>query len=206
MDELAKLRAEKRDLTRQHAAIIRQLRPLQKEAERLYDERHQVIEKISALLIAGMGDAPDWPLLLDARQDGYALHKRFGELIYERGGWHDGMWPDTRQRAVKLMLTKGDPASLHKTHDLIEELLPHYRPHADGLVWFGIFDSDLGARGVWDLRVQSVDPGVAKALIHRTYYGRETVEREGTLGEMIEHIQETLWYSRADGKEEDDDG
>lgn len=190
--KLEKEKAKLESLTAKRYALREELRPLQEAMVKNGEETRRVQEQISALLAERMGSNPDWAVLL-AEENSDILHKPREIAISALGLFPTGRWTDTGQPVAKVMIRAGRlEQSLKQTREAVEILTPFYTPHADGYVWFGIFEHSLSEHGIYVLKVL---PDLSEVKIEITRYHRTSVVRTAvSLDEALQFIGKNLYY------------
>jgi len=196
---LAQLRADREDANRHRKQLFEQMAPIQRSLEHNHKKISSLDEQIGRLMVAE-ATTPDWPQLVkETGEGGMAMHNYMTEQFRTIGLWPEGYWMDTNDRCLRIMMTRDDPESFKKTKAAVELTAPLLTPHADGLVWYGIFEHNLSAHGIWMLKVT---PDLREAKVSRDRW--DDNKASGTLDVVLSYIQDQLYYDRKDNSGEND--
>ena len=180
------------DLDGQKEALRVRMVPLERAVKRISVERASLRDSIADVKVSAMGSQPDWAYLI-IEDNSAATQGAWFKAVWALGLWPSGYYPETHQRAAKLMMTRGDAAGLEKTIDAVGTLLPHCKPLSDGFVCFGIFEHTLSEHGSYVMRIR---PNLSEITVGDSR-GHRAV-KFGGLREAISHVQETHWYNSPD--------
>ena len=92
-------------LAGREAELRARMAPLERAVARVASERASLRDAMAQARVAAMGGEPDWAWLLV--EDGTAASSRaWDAAVRGLGLWPSGYYPETGQRAAKLMMTK----------------------------------------------------------------------------------------------------
>ena len=198
---LEELIAEKSALSKEMSSIQKKMKPLKKAIDIASDRYSDVIDAIDKLELADPDLRTDWKFLLDIKNNGRGtdFYRLLSDSMFKTWNfWVDGMWDDTHQRSLKLMLKKGDPASLALTLKGINTLTPFLIPHKDNWDRWGIFEGS-NSSGVFELWYNR---NINEAKVIHFYYREEKNLFQGSLEDAVKYVQNYLPYSG--GSDNDD--
>lgn len=143
-----------------------QIQPLRDRLKANYEEAQALREQRNAERLAA-GEI-DWPAAIRRHATGddtSAMSRAIGLELGKRFSMNaEGYWGDTRDAAFQVKVLEGDPDSARMNVEGIVFLTPMLKPHADGFVWFGIFEYTLSEHGIYRLKVS---PDLSDAMIIR---------------------------------------
>lgn len=161
------------------------------------DERLLAIhEELGRLRIEEMKDDPDWKSIvqdLAGNGKGSMALLRFAEqkLLEDFDMYHSGYYTETLEICIKLKVER-NPTSKAKNAAGLKYFAPLLRPHNDGQVKFGIFETGVGARGIYELLVK---PDLSQLVLTVTVYGQARVLEKFTSPESaVAYLAEHHWY------------
>lgn len=178
------------ELEEQRAVICEEIKRLNNQASKLYDEITPLKDKIFERELA-KSDQPNWPLLLK-EQDSMVMYKALDKALAKYGMMSFGYRPLTMQHVVKISLYKYAPdraAKLEKTFDGLQKLLPYIEP-IEGWRIISILESTLSELGSYNLYVSEKVCEIRKT----THCSERTIFESKSLREVLEYIQENLSY------------
>lgn len=169
--------------------------PIDLEIEKLYYEIKALKEKqTEQSLEQDMGFVEKFYFLMfeDGCSSDMKRYDAAKELINdELGLWMSGYYPETEQKAVEIMLYKGEGDNLEKTYDSLCKILPLVKPIKEGKEKrFKLFEHTLSEGGIYALK--NVDE---KWKLTITSCGRERDIKEwDNLKEALMYCQEHHYY------------
>lgn len=179
-------------------------KPLDAELTKLRNQIEKIQDKITEAKLKKnmtLGEKIEWLL----HEDGYSSDmKRYYEaqkFIEEMGLRIGGYYPYSEQKAVEIVLYKGDQDNLEKTFESLSVLLPFIKPIDEaGNRRFKLFEHTLSENGIYDLLV---DVHGAWTL-NKTTYGRESVLKTfDNLRDALKYCQEHHYYQSSEDGDND---
>lgn len=196
-------------LETEKAEIEKQLEPLRKQYHKLGDEilsLHKkgirIQEQISKINIKNKNYDWNWLLEEDGSTSDMERYKFGNQELSKIGLMANGYFPETKQRAIRISLIKGDKQSYEKTIKGLTIILPFIKPREDGSKYISILEHTCSEHGRFELSVKD-----NKYTIQITSYSRTNVIKEcDKLEDAISTIQENIWYKSLDKNDKDEDG
>lgn len=171
---------EQRDALRKEAvSAIKRLNSAQRKLENVSRDL-----KWFDLIKEGFGS--DWSTLLDATNRDPKIVERFERDVRVLGLWPLGVLKQTGQRAVEIRMDRDDPEVGHRILTAIKTLLPHYKPAANGRVYFGIRDHEQSKTYL------TISPDLSRVEVVSPRHGREVF---GRLDEALVYVQREHWLT-----------
>ncbi len=185
-DELSRLQAELQAHLAAMSRISSRFEAVRTEWNEAVAVRTDLLDRVATAKVAG-DDQPDWGWLL-ATGNGAVADKALGRAAAAIGLQADGYYPDIRQNALSLRMTRDDRQELETAIAGIRTVLPHLRTNEAGLVQFGILESTLNSHGTWSLLIRPED---GSCVLSRNQWEQE---RFSDIETAVTYIQENHWY------------
>jgi hypothetical protein len=206
MTELEKIEAEIKALESERTALFNKIRPLQDRVGELHDLIEPLQEERAKLVLASM-KTPDWKRIVkdlasDVTGSRELLHYAEKHLREQFGMYHSGLWSDTSEANIHLMVARNDESEKKNLKGL-QYFATILTPHKDGMVWFGLFEHTLSEHGSYCLKAR---PNLKNLSLVCTVYGRDReIKTFFTAKEAVRYIRDHHWYGDSETKEDDVD-
>lgn len=186
------LRSRLASVDEELAPLRKRLLALQAEVHRYLRERQAIVDVLAEAELAARADGSvDWTWLLDASLDGRVSHHAWTRALEEFGLHPSGHSPQTKQRGIQVMMTRGDGGGFRRALAGLREILPHVRPQPDGWIHVGILESSLNQFRSWEMRLR---PGLSEIEVGTTQSGRCKIFED--LEAALQYVQDHLWYRK----------
>lgn len=183
--------------------LEKSISPLYEERDRLNDiigetrtKINDLTEEYDRIRIESLGESIDWNFLLNSNgAESMTLYRESKKRIEDLGPFtSSGIWSDSNQRAVKLMIYRDKPGEVERAIAGIELLLPHIKPFRMSryqdvdLKYFGIFEQSLSHRFIYSL-------GIDEVKQQFFIFANNRVQKETkNLKDMVQYIHDVLYY------------
>jgi hypothetical protein len=195
MTELEKVEAEIKALETERAKLFAKIHPLQNRVVNLHDLIEPLKEQRAKLVLASM-KTPDWKRIVkdlasDVTGSRELLHYAEKHLREQFGMYHSGLWSDTHEASIHLMVARNDESEKKNLKGL-QYFATILSPHMDGFVWLRLFEHTLSEHGSYCLKVA---PDLTELKLVCTVYGSEReIKTFSTAKEAVRYIRTRHWY------------
>ena len=197
----AKLIKEIADIEAKREALFKIKKPIDESLVALHKQKEKAQDKL-AIIQTAKPKTPEEEInyfLHSNGNEGQAKYNAGKKFFGDMGLNKSGIYPETGQVGLSLMMTKGCNKSYEKTLATINLLLPHMKPLNEGYKIFSIFEHTLSEYGCYSLFIHADGTfEVSKMAWHR----RSTEAKFNTLEEVITYIQVNHYYNRLDEEDE----
>lgn len=173
--------------------------PLERQRSALHNRQDALQAELDGLRIAQYPNDIARMICKEGARSSDLMYKTTQKWAWERDMYAGGVWSDTGERILSVKLDYKMP--IDKVLAAIQETVPWYTPHPDGMVWYDIFEHTLARHGSYYLHVKP-NADFKIAHISRTGYDDKTV-KSGTLAECLDYIAKNLYYEK-EGAEDDE--
>jgi hypothetical protein len=189
--ELDQILARQAALEEERATIHRTIAPMQQRLVEIASALRPLHERRDKLRLAA--GPLDWRVALkdlasNDRNSQTLLRHVERELAERFDMWHSGYWGDTAEADIELKVTRTDESE-QKNLAGLRFFAPLLTSHANGRVWFGVFEHSLSAGGSFRLEVT---PDLRELVL---FLGRWERARFTTAEEAVRYIRAHHWYA-----------
>jgi len=189
MKDIVKLQQELEALENRRKELFVLQEPINKELVANYNKMEVLKDKIGSLRL-GTSKTVDWKLLLDTDTGGL-VYKRLDQELHKRGLFSGGSLPSTKQRCIKVMLTKNQLESYNKTVKAVKEILPFIKPFPDGehvgYKFIDIFEHTLSAYGSYYMLIN--EKKHVYKLMQDRHHQTHKLQAFDSLSKIIKYVQ-----------------